>query len=247
VDENGKEVYQLSYIGQDKIGEGFEYTFDETGWVTECVRYFTTGTIQTTTYTYEDTDTGYLQRSCTVESRRNDDGSMTVPEFEEGVDYEYDANGNRIKEVDYRGSDAEYVREYTYASDGTLLKEIKKGGENAGTILYHYEVDEAGNMQKDLNYNEDGSISYGTEWLYDAEGLLQERIGYDQGKKVSHEQYFYESGLLVKCERSNSDGKVVYEATYKYDNQIEKVVNEYHDVIGGQTRTVYEYEKIKIK
>lgn len=358
VDENGKELYQLSYYERDKIGEGFKYSYDDMGRTTECVRYFTTGTIKTTTYTYEDTDTGYLQRSYTVESRRNDDGSMTEPVFEEGADYEYDVNGyiikyaryereenfkqrylyqwterendaegNHIKEIDYRGDEVEYIREYTYddngncikymrytadgaldvwgenaydsqgneikdvylnsdgsiksgkmyeydqygnvskeiyysngvvseqkeytyASDGTLLKEVKKGGENAGTVLYHYEMDEEGNMQKDLTYNEDGSVEYGEEYLYNPDGTLQERKGYGDGEVVNRSVYSYDDGLLIKMEMMNAENELIAEENYSYDkhdNCVEMSYKGYDGTNVPQTRTVYQYEKIRIK
>lgn len=98
--------------------------------------------------------------------------------------YEYDADGNLIKEVGYNSYDGTVSFEKEYAADGNLIKEINYTGESTelrnGFLLledygnpYDIEYDADGNLVREVEYNYSREeINVEKEYEYDVNGNL---------------------------------------------------------------------------
>ena len=73
----------------------------------------------------------------------------------------YDENGNVRYSSGYQ---------YEYDADGNIIKEIKLDEQGSITGWETVEYDADGNMEKTTNYDASGKLEYWTDYTYDDEG-----------------------------------------------------------------------------
>lgn len=148
--------------------------------------------------------------------------SITATDIEK---YEYDTNGNRVKEIfHYDGSSTDKIIEFTYDDEGKKLTAT----ENADNVSYitEYEYDSDKKLIREtLHYKDENgndSIMSSTEYTYDSDKNLIEETRYvEDGTESTKAKYEY-----------NGVGDKVSESTDFY---------EYADML-GYTNVLYEYE-----
>ena len=146
-------------------------------------------------------------------------------EFEEEADitcYEYDTNGNLIKET----TNGIYITEYTYDFSNNLIKQVDisaNGSRRITDCIY----DTSGNLTRKIHsYSDDNvyTIEYTTNYTYDVSGNLIKEVDthYNGGESVF--EYTYDAaGNLIK----EVFGNQIFDYTY--------------DVSGNLIRKVFTY------
>lgn len=177
--------------------------------------------------------------------------SITTTDVEE---YEYDAKGNRVKEIiRYDGRDTDWIIESTYDDEGNILSYKEYDGD----ILYfrEYEYDSDKKLTKEtlhsIDENENDSITSSTEYTYDSDKNLIEETRYsddgtesmktkyeynDMGDKVSDSIDFYEyaadtlgyTNVLNEYEYDDQN-RLSLSTRYEDGQLVSKVVTEYDD------------------
>jgi YD repeat-containing protein len=124
-----------------------EYSYDSNGNVISYIQYYNSDLEHITKYLYNDSGLLIQQTSTTY----SDDGEETTESF-----FEYDENGNLVKESDTDGTYTEYV----YDTYGNLLTESASDG-----TVTEYTYDENGNMLTDRRIDPDGTVKRRTEYV----------------------------------------------------------------------------------
>lgn len=167
----------------------YEYIYSAPG----CVLYINkynqelTAGVKNVEYSYDD-----MQHQVSKKIY-NDDGSLWF-----SGNYEYDNNGNMIKEEGYY-EDSEYVEKYVYNDQGQVI-ELHHGAHyyrgSYDTYYYTYEYDEQGNLIRENKIEPDFQIC--TEYTYDVFGNVlreDELIKRDYGRdstSFSTTEYTYQ-------------------------------------------------------
>ncbi|MBQ9608754.1 MAG: hypothetical protein IJV15_04820 [Lachnospiraceae bacterium] len=158
---------------------------------------------------------------------------------------EYDKNGNEIKNSYYNDSVwFEYNHIYEFDQNGNKIKEIKYNPD--GSIQEITEYDFNGNKTKYIPYN-DGSISYSEEYEYDPHGNLTKSVTYNSDGSLSYYYtYEYDNEKMVKSTQHNTDGSILYYYTYEYDendNEIKNTCFKADNSTSYMYTYTYEYDK----
>lgn len=186
------------------------------------------------------------------------------------IKYEYDENGNKIKETCEINGDSfitEYENEYyangeikkviEYVSDYKTEKIYDKNGNEVSNVRYYNseivskteaEYDEQGNEIKYIHYENDQIVE---EREYDKDGnLIREFIAaYDGsiGEYTSYTEIKYEydkNGMQIKTVRYESleDMEYISECEYEYDKNgnVTKQIIKHDGKVSGQIEYLYE-------
>ncbi len=148
--------------------------------------------------------------------------SITATDIEK---YEYDTNGNRVKEIfQYDGSSTDKIIEFTYDDEGKKLTATENADNVSYIIEYEYDSDKK-LIRETLHYKDENgndSIMSSTEYTYDSDKNLIEETRYvEDGTESTKAKYEY-----------NGVGDKISESTDFY---------EYADML-GYTNVLYEYE-----
>ena len=144
------------------------------------------------------------------------------------VIYEYDSNGNLIKETKaYREyiTDSEWnIKKETFASDDLSTYKYDENNNliekyvSAFDTTYSYEYDSAGRMIYSKSVNAGGT--YETKYSYNDAGLLLTDHHIRDGKDVQTLEYFYDCyGNLLKATNTlyrNNTTETISQTTYSY-------------------------------
>ena len=158
---------------------------------------------------------------------------------------EYDSKGNTTKSIEYN-TDGSIARIYTYDKHENLISAVEyQSNEKKETIFKNeYEYDEAGNMIKETNYDENGKLSGWSQYEYDGENLLKESKYHGEGDLYSEEKYEYDSknNLIKEIGNYYYNGhvKMVYECEYDEKSNIIKKVYHYNDKLDSITEYKYD-------
>ena len=238
--EDGKKSAWISYHGDGSISSSGECKYDEAGNEIEHVEY-------------------------------NHSGDITVKST-----YVYDEAGNEIEHVQYFGDDIYRRYEYEYEEDGRKKKCIEYNGDGdifsykeceydeAGHVTkeeyhdfadrieyyytYQYRYNEAGDIEKKICYDEDGSISYWYEYQYDEAGheLSELTYGTDGIYRRSEQKY----------DRNGNEIRFTYIVDGEVTMQLEFSRDEWGNVTEERGRSLakewdantyeYEYETVYV-
>ena len=166
------------------------------------------------------------------------------------VDYEYDANGNLIREQRTENDVIAAVTVYTYNDSGVLIKEEQYEGEEFMLCAYEYELDENGRVATCLRHDYLEGVDTENRYSYDSKGNLIADVSSNADGSVQNRiEYTYdENGNEVKRSVYDSQGGMQSSTSneYSYDDygNIEKVVSTHSD--GSQGTTVqytWQYSK----
>lgn len=143
-------------------------------------------------------------------------------------EYEYDAKGNRIKEVSsgiYGGS----MRFWEYDEWGNEIRSVWCDEEGKVNTKWEYAYNAQGNLVKETHYNYDANGDIGSVFIitYDEYGNEINRLHKDsEGERDSDEsEYGYdEQGNIIR-EYNYSNGKLWQWTEYEYDEQGNEIKN----------------------
>ncbi|MBD5453147.1 MAG: hypothetical protein HDR30_02320 [Lachnospiraceae bacterium] len=238
--EDGKKSAWICYRGDGSISSSGECKYDEAGNEIENVEY-------------------------------NHSGDITVKST-----YVYDEAGNEIEHVQYFGDDIYRRYEYEYEEDGRKKKCIEYNGDGdifsykeceydeAGHVTkeeyqdfaerieyyytYQYRYNEAGDIEKKICYDEDGSISYWCEYQNDEAGheLSELTYGTDGIYRRSEQKY----------DKNGNEIRVTYIVDGEVTMQLEFSRDEWGNVTEERGRSLakewdtntyeYEYETVYV-
>ena len=185
------------------------------------------------------------------------DGSV---DYEERVEYTYDADGNKLFEKGFSGEEVSYEREYALNASGEVYL--------SGEVTYWEdgtrdasEYDENGNTLCYTSYNADDSVNYRYEYEYSPEADWMLEKTYEGDRLIGEQEflmdeegnqntiryiYYYEDGTSSLTEYDEY-GNETLEAVYGADGTLEssqRYENEY-DADGNQTlRRTYEGDRL---
>ncbi|MBR6695630.1 MAG: protein kinase [Oscillospiraceae bacterium] len=155
---------------------------------------------------------------------------------------EYDLNGNKAKEKYLREDGTlDYYYTYEYDSDGNLIKESCYFGN--GMLDHVYEYDSNGNKIKENRYFGNGTLN--DVYEYDSNGnKIKESRYYSDGTLNYYLIYEYDSdGNKIKESSYNEEGAFIYYCTYEYDLNGNKIKQSYYDSDGTlDWYLIYEYD-----
>lgn len=221
-DQSGNLLKQVRYNPSSELYDKeywYEYEYDELGRKIEEEYYsysITKFDYNSWRYSYEYDDDNNLIKNAEL----NGDGIV-----DKWWEYEYDASGNKIREVLYQNKEKEvsreWLREYTYDTCGNLREYVAylSDGSIYSRDVNEYEYDDHGNRTKYLGHHQDGSIYTWHEYEYDGSGNLTRDISYGtNGSVMLWEQYTYGSfGILTK-EKMYPDKRTGERTEYEYDS-----------------------------
>ena len=143
-----------------------EYSYDPNGFLTKRVEYDEEGTVQYI-YMYD-----YDAKGQVVEMKVEEVAAKDRRTYS----YEYDNQGNRIKELTYNYDDTLIAKKYTeYAADGRILSEEAEDLDNYKKTVYEYDGD---NLVKISVYAKDESLVSWSELQYDDANRLYASADY---------------------------------------------------------------------
>ncbi|MBQ3528387.1 MAG: hypothetical protein IJA52_07545 [Clostridia bacterium] len=157
-----------------------------------------------------------------------------------GVEYEYNTKGVPKSATVFKGEKVFCKYEYIYDKDGVLEKRIEKDAddvlvreceyEDGKTLKYEtlYSADEE--PKNKLEYDENGFVIKRTNYVTGGQKDLE--IEYDEtGLELNKTLYtYYDSGELLKTERSDKDGikeRTIYYINGKIEEEWEYSKNQY--------------------
>lgn len=135
---------------------------------------------------------------------------------------EFDGSGRRVRDVFYRSDRKEYSYKYRYDDNGNLIQVTKHypDGTIAAKTVYGY--GDNGKIAQEMDCGGDGwkKILYQYEYLYDDNGNIKQKTGYDSDGRVDVRiEYIYdENGNLTETIKYNAEQEVKERREYKYDS-----------------------------
>ena len=143
-----------------------EYSYGSNGWLAKRIEYDEEGVVQYI-YMYDYDAKGQIVEMKVEEVAAKDRRTYS---------YEYDNQGNRIKELTYNYDDTLIAKKYTeYAPDGRILSEEAEDLDNYKKTVYEYDGD---NLVKISVYAKDESLVSWSELQYDNENRLYASADY---------------------------------------------------------------------
>ena len=241
-DSRGNIVKEKSYSDRN-LSWVRKYKYDKQGNIIK-EKYYYHGSlldpfVTTTEYKYDDLGNLKYKR---IYNGDSDTG------IEDILEYEYDEQGNEIRETRFINGDARPVNEREYDDRGNITKSVEYGwkgiehgsdseyddrgnrtkyviyGEN-GTIKYvtESEYDDCGNKVKnvELEYDENGTIVLRTESEYNGRDWLPiKSVEYDKNGIVNNSYMEYDSlGRAEKYITYNADGNIIHLNEFSYDEK----------------------------
>lgn len=164
--------------------------------------------------------------------------------------WQYDATGNRIREISLRNIDSSVINTaYDYNPAGKLLRLSRKHSfDSKMDYLLTYQYDAKGNMISEHKHYRDGKTDFKKEYSYDSSG---NRVGFilytKEGKIAERFSYAYDKkGNLAEESKYDSAGALDSRLVYKYDeknNEIERSRYLESDKPDVEITWTYEYDK----
>ena len=218
----------------------FEYTYDEYGNVTS--QSYGYGDVPNML----DKNEFSLEQEYTMNNVYDANGRLIRREYvftanghvTKEYDYTYSSDGRLLKIVFKQPRETDVVTEYTYDEAGNLIKTVETSAEEVVTVEY----DGRGNIKKEETVASDGGKITQT-YTYDERGN-KVRFEYAGGDALWFNEYTYDdNGKLIKKVCTPTDGNIVIsEYTYIYDEAgrlIKRTRTE--EAEGEKTERVYEY------
>ncbi len=129
----------------------------------------------------------------------------------------YDENNRKTEEINYLNEDeiGEHFF-YFYDENGRVTKEIVKYADGSETIRT-YKRDPAQNSLVITAVDDEGDTEGSEEFHYSEQGLLLEKIIYDEFENLQEKQIneYNQAGLLIKSNRYEAGGE--YQAVHQYE------------------------------
>ncbi len=168
----------------------------------------------------------------------------------EKYSWQYDAKGNRIREISFRNIDSSVINTaYDYNEAGKLLRLSRKHSidKNLDYSL-QYQYDAKGNMISEYKHYRNGKADYKKEYSYDSSGNKVGFIQYTaEGKIVERLSYAYDKkGNLAEENKYDSSGAFSSRLVYKYDERNNEIERSRYLPSGKpdvQIAWTYEYDK----
>ena len=180
-DAQGRKASATSYDAAGNQTSHVGCMYDESGNALVSYGYYPTlgGTLYKVEYTYN------ADGLVTKETRIDSDGSI------DSSTYQYDSNGNRIREDRYNGSGnlSDYLL-YEYNAAGLESKCVSYSSD--GTLNWYdtRSYNDAGNCTEQFHYSGDGQLDWRTVYYYDADGNYTGSEEYDaDGNLLSSTNY----------------------------------------------------------
>ena len=228
VSKNGKVVLRMKNVFDDDDNQTATLYYDESGKYAGETRYSKNNDGSETAVTYDEKKKVVKEAVSWYDSNRNlveyteqeenEDGDL---EFSERKTYEYDADGNKIRETNYNADGS--LRDYTvFDSEGRTLEERLWTGD----VCYN-KYDEKGNLlEKKRVWEEDGELQeyVQEEYQYAPDGRLLEirsygertKYEYDGNGKMVKEIVYYDNGNVRKLTEYNEKELPVRIISYDY-------------------------------
>lgn len=166
------------------------------------------------------------------------------------VDYEYDENGNLVREQRTENDVIVAITVYEYNENGILIKKDQYEGEDFMICSYEYELDENGNAKRCIRHDFIEGVDIENRYTYDSKGNMITDVSCDADGAVQNRmEYDYdENGNEIKCSIYDGFGGLQSSTTneYSYDDygNIEKVVCSHSDGSQGTTiQYTWQYSK----
>ena len=232
--------YRSSISSMNDYHHKFEYTYDDHGNVTS--QSSGSGDISNML----DKNEFSLKQKYTMNNVYDANGRLIRQEYvftangnvTKEYDYTYSSDGRLLKIVFKQPRETDVVTEYTYDEAGNLIKTVETSAEEVVTVEY----DGRGNIKKEETVTSDGGKITQT-YTYDERGN-KIRFEYAGGDALWFNEYTYDdNGKLIKKVCTPTDGHIVIsEYTYIYDEAgrlIKRTRTE--EAEGEKTERVYEY------
>ena len=266
-DADGKEVGNIDYDANDNIQDRTEYDYDIDGKLIRETCYFRDGEIyrQRVEEIEYDSSGNEIKReqnnaygqTAKIVSTYDENGKLIIcvkyndngRHIYEKIKYEYDENGNNIKEIHYKNPetvgywserDLAYWMEYKYDENGMVIKKERHNSD--GTVSWEYEYDENGREIKYVTYDGNGTATYWREYEYDDRGNKIRYKSYNSTGNLDYDMYhskfdendreiYYSRELngIVTEKRENEygeDGNIIKEILTQYDSDTGRKTNE---------------------
>lgn len=206
-DRNGKEHWQVCECGEKM--ELAAHTLDESGICSGCgseVWEFGDGIVDVYTYNAD----GDLERLTSY------DGDEVISE--RAIEYEYDADGNKVWEKEYDNGRLMSEVEYKLTAQGESYHFRSTSHQEDGSRFVN-EFDEEGNIVVSLGYEADGTmtIEERSEYAYteDGECYTAKTLGKDYITGIVYDCEYNQYGDILSRVKSDTDGVVDYEERYE--------------------------------
>jgi YD repeat-containing protein len=221
-EEAADEVYLLSQkVAESLWADGYtehittDYEYDDQGYLIKSteteVDTDSEGAFGTITE-YENNEQGDCIREVTTDLDGNNPSETTM-------EYEYDADGNRVKQMVYN-SDGKMTASYEYDAQGNEVT-WNADWDMFGTFTrcYENEYDAQGNLVKQVMTDENGEAFSTKQFSYDADDNPTKMVYYENDVQTSVTEYEYDenNNLIKETETSGTDmGDRVWTTTYEY-------------------------------
>ena len=261
-DRAGEEIKKVRYKSDGSIDEWVEYECSADGKTSEKIWYHGDGNLSSrAVFKFDDAEN-------LIESTQYDHGGIITYKST----YAYDEAGNKMEEVQYYGDDIYRRYEYEYEESGKWKKFVEYNGQGdifsygeyeydeAGHVLkdeyhgiaegiehyytYQYRYNEAGYIEKEICYVEDGSIGYWHEYKYDEVGHQLSELAYGSDGIYRRIECKYDKNGEVIKRTCIKDGEVTSHSEYcrdEWGNVTEErsLGKEWHDTYEYEYETIY--------
>jgi len=162
------------------------------------------------------------------------------------IEYEYDSSGNKIKETQYLSiGKLNYTKEYD--SNGNMVKYTFYRSDGSELDYQVYEYDQNENMVEYKDYNSNGFVLFHYAYEYHQNGNMAKYIDYFSYEDVfyiQHQNEYDQNGNEVKSTGYDFDGSVTHCFESEYDqngNMVKSTQYSYGDIY---SYTLYEYDQV---
>jgi len=177
-------------------------------------------------YESEETSESELMDRIPLEQKRyNQKGQLIFEMFggESGSEYTYDSKGRKVKDVSIMHSQRSSVSKFRYLDNDSLSKIDVFTPDEKLKFTIHVVYNKAGQNDKDLCVNADGSVKFWDEYTYN------------------------KNGNISKWLRYNPDSTLQSKVVYEYDQQGREIKNTCSGELGGTYCSKYNEKGLKIE